>query len=350
MAIFTISATDKRAGSTVQLCNILNTEASGEGICAELQWEEWDTKSKKMFPKQEKVQFWNDKEGYQNADIIKEAAAGDSKVLVQIGVRKTGARAVRIIQKNSIMKIKVDDKETNLIYGRICKPQMKSAVLADGKEVDLFYIEVPVLRGGAKEICKISFYTEDVQKKLPAIKKLAKDGAVAVITCGKENKGCKFSGQSVYLADSKPVKAEVKEPALKDEPAPKPATPKNAETKPVEAKAPATEAKPAEPTKATSAEQKAPQAKESVSGKDLAGAKAGEVILSIGKIGETLKKSIKETYVLRPEWVEYIAFSMEPWSDDPARLEFMKSQQKDARTYLESIGVTGPEKFTPPEG
>lgn len=321
MGIYNIPSTDKRAGSEIQLCKILGVKRVNETLAtAEVQYMEWNKETKKMFPITCTVSFWNDtRTGLMNADfIVKAAEDKSSEVLVQIGTKKDGSRhAVRVIGKNSLMKISYDDKEVNFIYGRIANVVAASRQTKEGEELQLVNFDIPVLRGGKKEVEHITFWgntngSESDKAAFARKKRLTQNGVIAVVTVGKEVEGKSFSGFSLYAVS----------------------------TAKQEASAPADKA-PANPPQPKPAVQNPPQ----IPVKDFAGSKEGDEKLVIGKVAQQLQKTIREMYEAYPEWVEHVAFQMVPWSDDPERLELMKSQQASCRAYLESIGVTGPVTF-----
>ena len=353
MSVYSIPATDKHAGSSYQLCKIISIKKSETAPVAdvELAYTEYNSENK-PYEEQIKCSFWNDERtGFMLCDEIL-GADTTVPILVQIGKRSNCYRAVRMLQKNKMLTHKLDGKEMNFIYGRAGHVKSETRTKSDGKDMQVFSFEIPVMRGGKKEVAKVVFW--DNQETVQRVSKKVKEGSMLIAITGKENENMTFSGIRIYLTREVPKQAVVKDPSIKTEAQPKP------EEKKAEAPAPAKET-PAEAPKEqnaeapkqeqATAEQPAPAEPEKEAGvsvKDAAGLKEGEKMLTIGAIGASDPHTIAETYKLRPEWVEYIAFVLRPWSDDPARMEQQKSQQASCKAYLNAIGVTGPQQFVPP--
>lgn len=357
MSVFSIAATDKHAGSAYQLCKVISIKKSETAPVAdvELSYTEYNAENK-PYEEQIKCSFWNDERtGFMLCDEIL-GADTTVPILVQIGKRANNYRAVRMLQKNHMLTHKLDGKEMNFIYGRAGHVKSETRTKSDGKDIKVFSFEIPVKRGDKKEIAKVVFW--DNQETVARISKKVKEGSMLIAITGKENDNMTFSGIRIYLTKEMPKQNVVKDPSIKPEEQPKPDA-KPDESK-AEAPAPVQEAPAEAPNEQqaavpaqeqTAPEQAAPAEPEKEAGvsvKDAAGLKEGEKMLTIGAIGASDPHTIAETYKLRPEWVEYIAFVLKPWSDDPARMEQQKSQQASCKAYLNAIGVTGPQKFVPP--
>lgn len=346
MSVYTVPATDTRAGSEYQLCKVISIKKSENAPVAdvELAYTEYN-ENKQPYEEHVRVNFWNDdRTGYTLCDDIL-GADPNAPVLVQIGKRGNSNRAVRMCTKNNMLTMKLDGKETNFIYGRAGHVKSETRTKSDGKDIKVFSFEIPILKRGQKVITKVVFW--DNQETVQRVAKKVKEGSILVAICGKENENMTFSGIRIYLASEKPKQVTVKEPALNTEP-PKAET--KPEPKPEHLAADTkTEQPKAEPAKEQPKQAEPAPAKENgISVKDAAGLKEGEKMLTLGAIGKSDPHTIAETYKIRPEWVEYIAFVLRPWSDDPARLEEQKSQQASCKAFLNAIGVTGPQKFVPP--
>ena len=317
MALFTIPASDKRVGSEVQLCTILNKgelktfDDGGKVIEAEVEYT--DYVDRKPYPKYLTISFWDSNQtGWMNATAVNERAVGD-KILVQIGVRADNSCVgVRVGLPNTVMTIEYDGKKASFIYGRIGKADL----IKNGNQQALLF-EVPVLRGGKKEIVKTAYWPDASDPgKLDRMKAMAQPGLAAVFICASEKEGG-YIGKHIFMVTApKQPNLQSKEPDVKEAPAP--------------AKAPV------------------PAADEKVSVKEVVGLKEGEVLLTIGDYMKDARLTIKDAYKKDPAWVEYIAFCMEPFSDDPARAEMMRKQQASCKTYLQAIGVKGPQQFKVP--